>query len=67
MALPSTSDRSPGCVGRNNGSRTFEVHEGVLSFYSGYFKTTLADKVHNGAIKLPDEDPTIFEAFSLWL
>ncbi|KAK4624533.1 hypothetical protein CLAFUW4_06224 [Fulvia fulva] len=78
MAPPSTPDRSPSgseifgavidvVVGSNNTTRTFTVHQGVLCFYSGYFKTTLSAEASEGAIKLPNEDPAIFDTFSLWL
>lgn len=54
-------------VGRNNALRTFKVHEGVLRFYSGFFRTTLATNTNDGAIELPGEDPAVFDIFSLRL
>ena len=54
-------------VGSDNTIRTFKVHQGVLSFYSGYFNAALAVESPENAIKLPAQDPSIFETFSLWL
>jgi hypothetical protein len=50
--------------------RTFEALKGVLCFYSGYLKTSLNGsflEAQRGVVKLPAEDPKVFEIFINWI
>jgi hypothetical protein len=61
--------------------RAFQVHRGLLTFYSGYFKTALDGasgssktvpdeeiaEAQNGVIGLKFEEPAVFEEFVMWL
>lgn len=60
-------------VGTGDVSKTFEVYKGVLKFYSGYFKASIAKiesgrfaESKDGVITLPEEDPSAFEALKGW-
>ncbi|KAM0716544.1 hypothetical protein Q7P37_007989 [Cladosporium fusiforme] len=57
-------------VGREEQKRTFYVHKGLLSFYSGYFRAGLNGswtESGTGHFKLEDEEVDVFERFVLWL
>ena len=57
-------------VGEDEKKRTFEVFKGVLCFYSGYFNAALNGRfieAQEGIVKLPTEDPEIFELFRHWI
>ena len=50
--------------------RSFTLHKGLLSFYSGYFNTALNgefSEAKSGIIELPTEEIETFERFVLWL
>ncbi|KAF7188782.1 hypothetical protein HII31_09705 [Pseudocercospora fuligena] len=83
MALPSTPAKKPSItdfdriirikVGQTN-PQIFDVHKGVLKFYSGYFRKVI-ENVENGRfaeaeenmITLPDEETEVFKLFQGWL
>ncbi|KAK4540191.1 hypothetical protein LTR36_009689 [Oleoguttula mirabilis] len=80
MAPPSTPNSFPSSemfddliiieVGTGDTKRTFEVFKGVLCFYSAYFSSALNGRFREsteGVIKLPTEDPLIFDLFHHWL
>ncbi|KAK3696615.1 hypothetical protein LTR37_017868 [Vermiconidia calcicola] len=80
MAPPSKSDSFPSSdkfdtlvsiqVGTGESQRTFEVFKGVLCSYSGYFTAALDGRFiegREGVVKLPTEDPVVFELFRHWL
>jgi hypothetical protein len=55
-------------VGENK--RAFQVHRGLLTFYSGYFKGALdgdSTEAQNGIMKLKIEEPAVLEEFVTWL
>lgn len=57
-------------VGTGEQKRTFYVYEGLLSFYSGYFRTALSGKwkeAETGHFDLKDEEVDVFERFVFWL
>ena len=57
-------------VGTGDDKRTFEVFKGVLCFYSGYFQAALNGRfaeAHVHIVKLPTEEPLIFELFRYWI
>lgn len=61
-------------VGVGNTTAVFEMHKGVLRFYSGYFRVAVnnleqgrfAESVDN-MISLPEEDVEVFKAFKTWI
>jgi hypothetical protein len=57
-------------VGKNPDTKTFQLHKGVLSFYSGYFaglfRSDLAEAA-SGEITLEDEEVEVFDQFVVWL
>ena len=56
-------------VGEGDDKRTFQAFKGVLAFYSGYFDGAFNGRfveARAGAVKLPTEDPLIFEIFLHW-
>ncbi|KAF7188838.1 hypothetical protein HII31_09761 [Pseudocercospora fuligena] len=81
--IPSTSDNRPSAaafdtiirirVGQD-APQIFEVHKGVLKFYSGYFRAAI-DNVESGRFKeaednmitLPEEKAEVFKLFQGWL
>ena len=57
-------------VGSDSEMRTFEIYKGALCFYSGYFNASLNGRfieARDGHVKLPTEDPQIFELFRMWI
>lgn len=57
-------------VGTDEHKRTFNAHHGLLTFYSGYFKSALDGgfaEAQSGVIKLETEDSAVFEPFITWL
>ena len=80
MAPPSTHDHKPPPsaydkiiqvkIGKGQATRPFHVHNGLLSFYSGYFAAALKSewrKDQQRRLILHEEDPNTFEAFQYWL
>ncbi|KAK3686460.1 hypothetical protein LTR37_019779 [Vermiconidia calcicola] len=80
MAPPSKPDSFPSSdkfdtlvsiqIGTGEGQRTFEVFKGVFCFYSGYFTAALDGRFiegREGVVKLPTEDPVVFELFRHWI
>ncbi|KXT17022.1 hypothetical protein AC579_4331 [Pseudocercospora musae] len=80
--LPSTSDKKPSAADFDNiirisvgkDGQVFQVHKGVLKFYSGYFRSAI-ENIENGRFKkaakhmitLPEEKPEVFKLFYGWL
>lgn len=57
-------------VGSDEDRRTFQVDQGLLTFYSGYFKAALSGRwtaAEDDAITLVSENPKTFERFVSWL
>lgn len=57
-------------VGIEEQKCTFYAYKGVLSFYSGYFRTALKGswaEAEAGHFVFEDEDVDVFERFILWL
>ena len=58
-------------VGKSSRKKTFTLHRGVASFYSGYFEGALKRDTfkegQEGVVKLPSESVEIFELFVRWL
>lgn len=57
-----------------NKSQTFEIHKGILRYYSGYFRTAVDNieagrfkESEEGLISLPDEEPSMFRNFKDWM
>ena len=50
--------------------KDFKLHQGVLKFYSGYFRGALSGQfadATDGVVDLPTEDVKVFESFVGWL
>jgi hypothetical protein len=57
-------------VGTGASAKTFNVYKDLLTFYSDYFRTALKNCWMEGqtnTIRLPDEDPEVFESFNYWI
>ena len=57
-------------VGTGEAVEVFELHKGVLCFYSEYFRVALRDEWTEGKdneLALPTEDPATFRLFRDWL
>lgn len=57
-------------VGKADEQKSFILHKGILSFYSGYFKSALNSEFIEGQtdeIDLPEEDVQTFRHFIFWL
>jgi len=57
-------------VGKEPSLKSFPLHKGVLSFYSGYFEAAVKGvfkEAKDGLIELPDESADVFERFVVWL
>ena len=57
-------------VSEGDDQKCFEVHKGVISFYSGYFERALKGsfiEAQKGEVTLPTEDPAVFDLFQYWL
>ena len=57
-------------VGTDEVKQRFEVFQGVLSFYSGYFEAAFNGRwqeAQKHAVLLPEADPKIFELFEHWI
>lgn len=55
-------------VGTGDNAKTFDMHKGILNFFSGYFRVAISNiesgrfaESKDGVIRLPDEDPEVFE------
>jgi hypothetical protein len=82
-SLPSTPDRLPSGddfdaivrikVGKEDATEVFEIHKGLLKFYSGYFGAQVSNieegRFAEGAANMitVDEDVAVFKAFKNWL
>ncbi|CZT24917.1 uncharacterized protein RCC_10645 [Ramularia collo-cygni] len=84
LPLPSTPDQQPDGkafgswirvkVGTGRHTATYEIHRGLLGFYSGYFQVAIRNVEQgrfseslDGTISLPDEENKVFDAFKDWL
>ncbi|EME45268.1 hypothetical protein DOTSEDRAFT_71092 [Dothistroma septosporum NZE10] len=61
-------------VGKGPKAKLFDIHRGVLQFYSGYFRTAIKNiddgkfaEGANGVIALTEEDLQTFTLFKRWL
>jgi len=57
-------------VGEGTAQKTFDIHKGLLSFYSDYFRSALNgnfSEALEGKITLSTEEVKVFEAFKDWL
>lgn len=57
-------------IGKDDTTRIFELHRGVLCFYSGYFQSALNGsfvEAQKGEVTLETEDPDIFKLFHYWI
>lgn len=57
-------------VGETPNIKTFKLHKGVVSFYSGYFEGALRGgfaKAIQGKVELPTEEVDVFEWFVQWI
>ncbi|KXT11297.1 hypothetical protein AC579_1667 [Pseudocercospora musae] len=79
QVLPSTPDQFPTTqtynsivrirAGKAANVEVFEVHKGILWFYSGYFRTAFNGRwkeAEEGAIDMPTISPNIFKHFIHW-
>ncbi|KXS97904.1 hypothetical protein AC578_4366 [Pseudocercospora eumusae] len=78
-ALPSTPEKFPTSqsydsmvrikAGRGEKAKVFEVHQGILCFYSGYFRAAFKGRwreAQEGAIDIPSISPSVFKLFIHW-
>ncbi|KAK5127969.1 hypothetical protein LTR85_005086 [Meristemomyces frigidus] len=57
-------------VGVGHKQRCFQLHKGIVCFYSGYFERAFNGafaEAKAGAVTLDTEDPDVFEHFQFWL
>ena len=57
-------------VGKELDTNSFWLHEGVVSFYSGYFDKAFNGhfkEAQTGLVQLPDSKPSIFEMVQYWM
>ena len=50
--------------------RSFKVHKGIISFYSGFFDRAFNGEFaegKNGVVTLQDEEIAVFERFIAWI
>jgi len=57
-------------VGSGEFARTFDVHTGIIAFYSGYFKAMFKEgfvDAETRTFRLSNEDPYVFERVRNWI
>ncbi|KAF2034718.1 hypothetical protein EK21DRAFT_107845 [Setomelanomma holmii] len=54
-------------VGRGTTKKEFQVHRGVLAYYSTHFQHTLANSYLREKLKLPNDEPDVFEIVVYWM
>ncbi|KAF2164683.1 hypothetical protein M409DRAFT_25077 [Zasmidium cellare ATCC 36951] len=86
MSLPSTPDLKPTGndydeiirikvgTGASSNCKTFDIHKGILKFYSGYFRAAISNiengrfaESGDGVICLAEDQPHTFDKFKSWL
>ncbi|KAF2276942.1 uncharacterized protein EI97DRAFT_457689 [Westerdykella ornata] len=57
-------------VGKGKRQRSFQVYEGLLTYWSSYFRAALSPawkEANSNIIELPEDSAKVFEAFFHWL
>lgn len=57
-------------IGEGPAAKTFKLHKGVLTFYSGYFEKALNGQfreAHSSVVEISDTNANVFETVLYWL